>query len=192
MPNHHRALFMSDLHMGGRHFDLDRLAHFFKNRTADRLYLVGDILEGMSRVAGRAIEVLESVAPSVSYIYGNHDFLRAINGWTSVDHVFHDTADGKRLLVTHGDKFDPLMNGWRVIFHALPAAVLSRFVHQQFVVAAKETAISQGCSGVICGHLHHPEIHHEGGFLYINTGDFVANCTAIAEDGDGHFTLLYG
>lgn len=48
-----------------------------------------------------------------------------------------------------------------------------------------------GFDGVVCGHVHRPQIvEQEGGFLYVNTGDFVENCTAIVEHMDGRLELL--
>jgi UDP-2,3-diacylglucosamine pyrophosphatase LpxH len=58
-----------------------------------------------------------------------------------------------------------------------------------------ETAMIQygrktGMNGVICGHIHRPEIRPVGDLVYMNCGDWIENCTALAEDFDGKFTLL--
>jgi hypothetical protein len=47
-----------------------------------------------------------------------------------------------------------------------------------------------GMSGVICGHIHRPEIRQVGDMLYMNCGDWVENCTALVEDFDGNFSLI--
>ena len=39
--------------------------------------------------------------------------------------------------------------------------------------------------GVICGHIHHAAIHDDFGIRYINCGDWVESCTAVAEHADG-------
>jgi UDP-2,3-diacylglucosamine pyrophosphatase LpxH len=44
--------------------------------------------------------------------------------------------------------------------------------------------------GVICGHIHRPEIRQVGDILYLNCGDWVENCTALVEDHYGHIELL--
>ncbi len=44
--------------------------------------------------------------------------------------------------------------------------------------------------GVICGHIHHAVIEEIDGIRYINTGDWVESCTAIAEHPDGTMELL--
>ncbi len=44
--------------------------------------------------------------------------------------------------------------------------------------------------GVICGHIHQPALEHKHGILYANDGDWVENCTLIAESMQGEFQLL--
>jgi UDP-2,3-diacylglucosamine pyrophosphatase LpxH len=44
--------------------------------------------------------------------------------------------------------------------------------------------------GVICGHIHHAAIHDDFGLRYINCGDWVESCTAIAEHADGRFEII--
>ncbi|MDJ0449895.1 MULTISPECIES: UDP-2,3-diacylglucosamine diphosphatase [Methylocystis] len=48
----------------------------------------------------------------------------------------------------------------------------------------------RGVDGVVCGHIHHATIKTINGMLYVNTGDFVESCTAIAEHEDGSFEIL--
>ena len=47
-----------------------------------------------------------------------------------------------------------------------------------------------GMAGVICGHIHRPEIRQVGDMTYMNCGDWVENCTALVEDFDGNFSLI--
>ena len=44
--------------------------------------------------------------------------------------------------------------------------------------------------GIICGHIHHAAIHDDLGIRYMNCGDWVESCTALAETYDGEFQLL--
>lgn len=48
----------------------------------------------------------------------------------------------------------------------------------------------QEADGVICGHIHHATIRDLDGIAYINTGDWVESCTAIAETLDGEMILI--
>lgn len=54
------------------------------------------------------------------------------------------------------------------------------------VVEARRNA----ADGVICGHIHHAAIHNKFGVTYINCGDWVESCTAIAEHPDGRFEII--
>lgn len=64
----------------------------------------------------------------------------------------------------------------------------------QFISDYEENIVNtlrnEGLDGVICGHIHHAEIKDIGGFLYVNTGDFVESCTAIVEYNDGSLKLV--
>ncbi|MEM6330076.1 MAG: UDP-2,3-diacylglucosamine diphosphatase [Planctomycetota bacterium] len=53
-----------------------------------------------------------------------------------------------------------------------------------------ENAGKQHCDGIICGHIHAPRIVQVGGLAYCNTGDWVENCSALVEYGDGALELL--
>jgi UDP-2,3-diacylglucosamine pyrophosphatase LpxH len=45
------------------------------------------------------------------------------------------------------------------------------------------------CDGVICGHIHRPVVERSGAVTYVNTGDWVENCTALVERYDGTLWL---
>lgn len=47
-----------------------------------------------------------------------------------------------------------------------------------------------GVDGVICGHIHHADIHDNFGTRYINIGDWVESCTAVVENYDGSLELI--
>jgi UDP-2,3-diacylglucosamine pyrophosphatase LpxH len=50
-------------------------------------------------------------------------------------------------------------------------------------------ARQRGCCGVICGHIHRPGVVQAGDMTYVNTGDWVENCTAVVENYDGSIWL---
>lgn len=60
----------------------------------------------------------------------------------------------------------------------------------EFEKALADEAARSGVDGVICGHIHHAVMHDDYGTRYINTGDWVESCTAIAEHADGRMELL--
>lgn len=52
-------------------------------------------------------------------------------------------------------------------------------------------AALEDCDGVVCGHIHRPAIKTIGdGILYVNTGDWVENLTAVVEHFDGRLELV--
>ena len=60
-----------------------------------------------------------------------------------------------------------------------------------FEVALAEAARRHHANGVVCGHIHHAVIRDIDGITYINTGDFVESCTAVAEHEDGRLEVLW-
>ena len=54
-----------------------------------------------------------------------------------------------------------------------------------------ELARSRDCDGVICGHIHHPAIREIDGISYMNSGDWVETLSALVEDFDGNWNLVY-
>jgi UDP-2,3-diacylglucosamine pyrophosphatase LpxH len=60
-----------------------------------------------------------------------------------------------------------------------------------FETALAEAARRHHANGVVCGHIHHAVIRDMDGITYINTGDFVESCTAVAEHQDGRLEVLW-
>jgi UDP-2,3-diacylglucosamine pyrophosphatase LpxH len=124
LPPRRRAVFISDVHLGSKHCHAAELAHFLNGLRCDRLYLVGDIVDlwwMASRRAtweeahNRVVEALHSLrraGTEIVYVPGNHD--RPIRRFCGLvlprmairRRTIHVTADGRRLLVVHGDDYD--------------------------------------------------------------------------------------
>jgi UDP-2,3-diacylglucosamine pyrophosphatase LpxH len=58
-------------------------------------------------------------------------------------------------------------------------------------MAAVARAKHAGYDGIVCGHIHHPEICLEEGILYCNDGDWIDSCTALLERQDGSLELYH-
>jgi UDP-2,3-diacylglucosamine pyrophosphatase LpxH len=119
----HRTIFISDVHLGTRGCKAEYLLDFLRSNTCETLYLIGDIVDGWqlkrrwfwpeahSRVVHEILRKVDE-GTHVIFVPGNHDeFLRGFCGrnYSGIDVVretIHETADGKRLLVIHGDQFD--------------------------------------------------------------------------------------
>ena len=52
-------------------------------------------------------------------------------------------------------------------------------------------AKSKGCDGIICGHIHKAENRIIDGIHYLNSGDWVETMSALAEDHEGNWELIY-
>jgi len=52
-------------------------------------------------------------------------------------------------------------------------------------------ASKRGYDGVICGHIHTPEIKHINGMIYMNDGDWVESCSALVEHYDGRWEIIF-
>src|SRR5262245_46595990 len=118
-----RTLFISDVHLGTKGCQADRLLDFLRHHDADTIYLVGDIVDGWQLrsswywpQAHKDVvqKFLRQARKGVSIVYvpGNHDeFLRDyygvhFGGVEVVEHAVHTAGDGRRYLVIHGDHFD--------------------------------------------------------------------------------------
>lgn len=61
---------------------------------------------------------------------------------------------------------------------------------QQYIQQYEQTAVrhahKRGLDGIVCGHIHKPEIFDVGGVSYFNDGDWVEHCSALLEDQSGN------
>ena len=59
-----------------------------------------------------------------------------------------------------------------------------------FEDALVREAVRHGADGVICGHIHTPQMRHIGAVHYCNDGDWVESCTALVENFDGSIEII--
>ena len=235
-----RSLFISDVHLGARGCQAEKLLDFLRCHEADTIYLVGDIVDGWQLRSGWfwpqshndvVQKLLRQARKGVRVVYvpGNHDeFLRDycgthFGGIVVTETAIHVGADGRRYLVIHGDHFDlvvtqarwlALLGGkaydWAIVANRIfnqvrrrlgfPYWSLSQWCKLKvknavnYIGDFEKTLVAeaqrQDVHGVICGHIHHAAIHDDFGIRYINCGDWVENCTAIAEHHDGRFEIV--
>ena len=120
----YRAVFISDVHLGTKSSQADRLLDFLRTVEAEVIYLVGDIVDFWKVHRGGHYwpqahnDVLQKLLRKVRkgarivYIPGNHDDgLREFagthfGGIEIARDAVHVTAKGKRYAVMHGDEFD--------------------------------------------------------------------------------------
>ena len=235
-----RALFISDVHLGTRGCQAERLLDFLRYHDADMFYLVGDIVDGWQlrsswywpQAHNDVVQKLlrkSRKGARVVYVPGNHDeFLRDyygthFGGIEVTETAIHKGADGRRYLVIHGDHFDLVVTrarwlallGNKAYDFALMANRLFNSARRRlgfpywslsqwaklkvknavnYIGEFEKTLVAEAqrrdVHGVICGHIHHAAIHEDFGVRYLNCGDWVESCTAIAEHYDGRFEII--
>jgi UDP-2,3-diacylglucosamine pyrophosphatase LpxH len=60
---------------------------------------------------------------------------------------------------------------------------------ERYERAAAGEALRRGFDGIVCGHIHRPQLARIDGVLYCNDGDWVDHCTALVEDRNGELSL---
>ena len=122
-PVHYRTVFLSDIHLGTRGCQAELLLDFLRHMTCEQMFLIGDIVDGWRMKGGwwwpqthndvvQKILRLARKGATVTYIPGNHDdrvrdFCGVHFGGVVVARdAVHQTLDGRRFLVLHGDEFD--------------------------------------------------------------------------------------
>ena len=142
----YRSVFISDVHLGTRGCQAELLLDFIRNLECDSLYLVGDIVDGWKMRTGwywpqahndvvQKVLRLARKGVAVTYIPGNHDevvrdfFGVHFGGVVVARDAIHETADGRRFLVTHGDEFDA------VVQHAKWLALLGDWAYRALLAS---------------------------------------------------------
>ena len=128
----YRTIWISDVHLGTLNCKAEKLVAFLSRNTADHLYLVGDIIDVWSlrrkwfwprshNYVVRKIIKRDLKGTKVTFVPGNHDeIFRDYDGFqfgdiTIRNEAIHTTADGKRILVVHGDEFDAIVRNAKLI-----------------------------------------------------------------------------
>ena len=128
--DHYRTIWISDFHLGTRQCNASFLVDFLRHSESDTLYLVGDIFDGWTLARSwhwdqHPNDVIQKLlrkarkGTEVIYLPGNHDefacdYLGLNLGAIRIEsEVVHTLADGRRLLVLHGDIFDGMIRNAR-------------------------------------------------------------------------------
>ena len=137
-----RTLWLSDIHLGTRDCKAPQLLEFLRHCSADTIYLVGDIIDGW-QLKKKGIywpqahnDVVQKLLRKVRkgtrvvFVPGNHDeFARPYDGLhfggiEVINQVRHRTADGRTLLIVHGDLFDSVVLYAKWLAHLGDAAYM--------------------------------------------------------------------
>jgi UDP-2,3-diacylglucosamine pyrophosphatase LpxH len=133
-PRHYRAIFISDTHLGTRGCKAEYLLDFLRHHESDRLYLVGDVIDGWAMRKGlfwpqSHNDVVQKVlrkarkGTQVVFVPGNHDefgrqFVGLDFGGVAIrEDAVHTLVDGRRLWVVHGDFADGVIKHAKWLAH---------------------------------------------------------------------------
>jgi UDP-2,3-diacylglucosamine pyrophosphatase LpxH len=124
-----RTGWISDLHLGTRGCNAEAVLYFLRSYEFETLYIVGDLLDIWSLRRSRYWpqshnDVIQKIlrkgrkGSRIIYIPGNHDeFMRGHTGeygsLSIVRRAVHETADGRRLLIMHGDELDTVVQNMK-------------------------------------------------------------------------------
>lgn len=212
------AVFVSDVHLGMRLAREAAFADWLERIDTQQLYLNGDLFDGWrlrrrfgwtadrTRIVDRLL-AMAAAGTRITLVTGNHDdFLRGrfprIVDWPVVDECVHECACGRRLLVTHGDLFDPverrqgrLSRLGSILFDTvsvlLPVSAChwikrtsKRVFGRPDRLAGRLIGVARerGLDGVVFGHIHQPVLRKEAdGLVVANSGDWVQHASWLAE-----------
>lgn len=239
MPARFKAIWIPDVHLGTPQRHAERLLELLQLTESESLYLVGDIVDRSElkrhrywdprdTAVVRAIVKKASQGTRVVFVPRNHGapFRKFIGihlqGIQIQDELVHVTAQGKRMLVLHGDRFEGAANSaswlrccgstFGPTVRGMLEAVNKWREHiglrdwsmsglqdikrvdagylPSFELALTSEAKQMGFDGVICSHVHKPEIRDISGILYCNDGDWVEHQSAMVEDLSGALRLI--
>jgi UDP-2,3-diacylglucosamine pyrophosphatase LpxH len=139
------TVFISDVHLGLRSCKAEFLLDFLSHIECRQLYLVGDVIDFWHMKRGvrwptlhnhviQQVMCMAARGTRVIYVPGNHDELfrdylgSSFGGVEMHAEAIHQTADGRRFLVLHGDEFD------QVVKHSKWVAMLGSQAYDALLV----------------------------------------------------------
>lgn len=143
-----RSVFISDVHLGHRSSRANELLAFLAEIDARNIFVIGDLIDFWA--LGRSLcwpqahqDVLRALVDRaregvrVVYVPGNHDEAARefagmnICGIEIRRQLVHVTADGRRMLLLHGDEFDAAVRcgRWRVRLGSFVYSIALRVNH---------------------------------------------------------------
>jgi UDP-2,3-diacylglucosamine pyrophosphatase LpxH len=211
------ALFISDVHLGSKGSNADKVLEILKEYQPD-----GWLLKRKFRWPQSHTNVIRKIlsysknGTKVIYIPGNHDeFMREYGEFNFGNIEVHNEYVWNDTFITHGDLYDGVVKlKWLGVLGSVgyDAAIsidrglkklgmkrsLSKFLKNKVKEAVKfitqyeselvRQAKKHKCHSVICGHIHHPEDRMIEDVRYLNTGDWIENNTYITYN-NGKFKL---
>lgn len=154
-PLRYRSVWISDVHLGTRASKAEELVGFLRGLECEHLIVVGDLIDGwrLEREAwwpASHQEVLDQLfghahgGAQVVYVTGNHDEeLRrepsSFGPVRCVERLLHEDVLGRRWLVLHGDRHDPVTGKRGLMTPIGDAALLASVALDRVVDSARRS-----------------------------------------------------
>lgn len=155
----------------------------------------------------------------VFIIGGNHDegnvayLVDSFPNQSILEASSYTTLNNRKLLITHGHQFDGslirassnfhfslamLINNWYYSHNRAKNVIGSVMINmfgnprmQKYYNNISKTLAHTDYIGIVTGHTHKPSFKKlSSGYIYMNTGDWISNCTALVETLDGEIKLI--
>lgn len=189
----YKTIWLSDVHLGNKDCNAEYLLHFLSSIRCETIYLVGDIIDLLAmkrrshwqashKAVLKQLSELSKQGTRIIYIPGNHDIeLRdfcemPFFNFELKQEAVHETAQGKKLLIMHGDQFDHailfssinriigermhhflvFMNRWLCRFRrvvGLPYWSLATYIKEQLGQARKTIEVFEEAAAKHAAHL---------------------------------------
>jgi len=215
------AIFISDLHLGYKVTNKEKLFKFIKEVKTKKLFLVGDIIHRQCKIDDYELEefinLLNAKDCEVIFITGNHELHKkempnAIKNINFLNNYIY-MGISKRVYIAHGhcyDTKDDFLKFLKYIdkrvqiknknstikrvikkqLYKILKFMAKIFLHSSFRKYMVLKAIKNRCNVVICGHFHKKNSAKVYNTEYYNCGDWIENCSFVAENTNGNFKLL--
>ena len=204
---HFHALWISDVHLGSIDCKADFLLHFLNHSQCQYLYLVGDIVNHDEAFKAYADSNFRGITLAKQHI---HQSLSGKRFLMLHGDQFDSQVCVSRTYAKLGDHLYDVLLWLNRLLHVVrsrlgyPYWSLASYIKlrvnkaqqaiNQYRDAVLRYAIKKQVDMVICGHIHQPELSqhtiNDRVITYANDGDWVENCTLIAETESGDVQLL--
>ena len=178
----------------------NRILKMIENHSTNVYYLRGNHDDFLEQILPLQIGKLHIMTDMIYESFGKKYFI------THGD-VFDSITTNLRWIAYLGDMgYTFLLWLNRVVNHyrrksGLPYFSLSQYIKgkvksavsyvDQYETELAKMAQAKGCDGIICGHIHKAECRLIDGVEYMNSGDWVETMSALAEDHEGNWQLIY-
>ncbi len=167
----------------------------------------------------RILSEIKNKGTKITFLNGNHDGLIDLKlyfpTFSYENEIIYQTVSNKKYLIFHGDKLDRSVNlrknflpkiGTYIYEYSLKKSKKNKsgkfarrlkvftknffyFVFRYYSGLYKYLKVNN-FDGVICGHSHQPKISKINTKDYLNSGDWIDNCTFLLETESGDFKLF--